>query len=129
MRDPEGSTYSTSKQIQTTAAQQMADENSLYNYYCRLLSIRHKYPAIARGSYTAVGTGEKNLGGFLISYEGETLLLLHNNGTAELTVDLSSCKDLSGFTVQALCDYIGCSQAKLEGTTLTIAPQTSVILK
>ena len=129
VRDPEGSTYSTSKQIQTTAAEQMTDENSLYNYYCRLLSIRHKYPAIARGSYTAVGTGEKNLGGFLISHEGETLLLLHNNGTAELTIDLSGCKDLSGFAVQTLCDFIGCGQVKLEGTTLTIAPQTSVILK
>ena len=129
IRDPEGSTYPTKNQIQTTVADQLEDENSLYNYYCRLLAIRHKYPQIARGSYDAVGTGEKNLGGFLIEYEGELTLLLHNNGTEEITCDLSSCKDLAGFTVEELCDMIGMGTATLEGAVLTVAGQTSVILK
>jgi glycosidase len=129
IRDPVGSTYPEKNQIKTTVVDQLADENSLYNYYCRLISIRHKYPQIARGIYEAVSTGEKNLGGFLIEYEGERTLLLHNNGTEEITCDLSACKDLEGFIVEELCDMIGMGSATLEGTVLTVAGQTSVVLK
>lgn len=126
LKDPTGATYDSSKQIQTTVADQMADENSLYRYYCRLIALRHQYPAIARGIYTAVKTGEKNLGGFAIAYEGETLGLFHNNSTETLTLDLSGCE---GCAFAELCDYIGMGSATLEGTVLTLGPQTSVILK
>ena len=126
IRNPEGSTYPDKNQIQTTVADQIADENSLYNYYCRLISIRHKYPAIARGIYTVVKGGSKNLGGFVIEYEGENWCLLHNNGQAEVTFDLAK---LEGYSFDALCDFVGVSNAKLEGTVLTVGPQTSVIIK
>lgn len=129
VKDPTGTTYSFDKQIQTTVSSQMADENSLLRYYCRLLTIRHRYPAIARGTYSAVGTSEKNLGGFLVSYEEEDLVILHNNGTGEISYELSACTALSGVTVQRLCEVIGVGSAKLEGTVLTISGQTSVILK
>ena len=123
IRDPVGSTYPASKQIQTTVADQMADEGSLYTYYCDLLAVRHQYPAIARGTYGAVSGGHKNLGGFRIEYEGETLYLFHNTSGEELTLDVS------GYDITTLCDYIGMGEASLEGTTLTVGPQTSVILK
>ena len=123
IRDPVGSTYPASKQIQTTVADQMADEASLYNYYCNLIAIRHKYPAIARGAYEAISGGHKNLGGFEIEYEGETLYLFHNTSGETLTLDVS------GYDVTALCDCIGMGEASLEGTTLTVGPQTSVILE
>ncbi len=123
IRDPVGSTYPASKQIQTTVADQMADEGSLYTYYCDLIAVRHKYPAIARGTYGAVSGGHKNLGGFRIEYEGETLYLFHNTSGEELTLDVS------GYDITTLCDYIGMGEASLEGTTLTVGPQTSVILK
>lgn len=123
--NPVGSTYPDKNQITTTVADQMEDENSLYNYYCRLIAIRHKYPAIARGQYTALNGG-KNLGGFSIAYEGETIGLLHNNSDEALTCDLSS---LSGGNFTQILDYIGVGNATLEGTTLTIGPQTSVIVK
>jgi glycosidase len=125
IRDPIGSTYPEKNQIKTTVAEQLNDENSMLRYYCKLLTIRHKYPAIARGQYTALN-GEKNLGGFRIAYEGETFGLLHNNSTSEISYDLSQFKDCN-FT--AILDYIGVGSAKLEGTTLTLGPQTSVILK
>ena len=129
IRNPVGSTYPDKNQIQTTVADQMADENSLYQYYCRLLAIRHKYPAIARGQYTSLNCGEKNLGGFIIEYNEEELAIIHNTSLEELTVDLSTCKDLDGHTFQTLCDSIGVGSARLEGTVLTISGQTSVILK
>ena len=107
----------------------MTDENSLYTYYCRLLAIRHKYPAIARGDYRGVNTPEKNLGGFVIEYEGNQLLLLHNNSSEALTVDLSQCKALEGESFTKLADHIGCGDAKLEGNTVTLGPQTSAIFQ
>ena len=128
VKNPVGATYPADKQIQSTVAQQIEDENSLYRYYCKLLSIRHKYPAIARGSYQPVNTKEKNVGGFVIEYAGQKLLLLHNNAGEELAVDLAECKALEAVTLGSLADYIGCGSAKLEGTVLTLGAQTSVII-
>ena len=127
IRDPEGSTYSKNKQIQTTVKDQLEDENSLYNYYCELIAIRHKYPEIARGYYTAVDCTEKNLGGFVVEYNGEKIGIFHNNSaTEELSFDLSKLGD---DTFKKICDSIGVGKATLKGTTLTLSPQTSVIVK
>ena len=125
IRNPVGSTYPEKNQIQTTVAVQMADDNSLYSYYCNLIAMRHKYPAIARGQYKAI-SGSKNLGGFRIDCDGEVWGLFHNNGTAEETYDLSK---LEGYGFTEICDFIGMGSATLEGTVLTVGPQTSVILK
>ncbi len=126
IRDPVGATYPEKNQIQTTVADQMADENSLYSYYCRLLTIRHKYPAIARGVYTSLDCGSKNFGGFMITYGEETLGLFHNTSTEEISYDLSKCE---GCSFSQICDYIGVGTATLEGTVLTLGPQTSVIVQ
>ena len=125
IRDPVGSTYPAKNQITTTVADQLADENSMYNYYCKLLAIRHRYPAIARGTYTAIKSVEKNLGGFLIEHQGQIILLVHNNGQQPLTFDLSS---LDGCAFTQVCDFIGMGEAALEGNILTLGPQTSVII-
>ena len=129
VRNPEGTTYDQTKQIKTTVADQIPDENSLYNYYCRLLAIRRRHPEIARGIYTSVSTGEKQVGGFRVEYEGVTLGIFHNASQEELSVDLSSCKALEGITFEEICEIIGMADAELEGTVLTIGPQTSVVLK
>lgn len=129
IKNPTGSTYPKDKQIKTTVADQLEDENSLYRYYCKLLTIRHRYPAIARGEYSAVDCGEDNLGGFLIGYKGEDILLIHNTSTEELSIDLSLCKDLGGKSFSKVCDYIGQGNVKLDGTILTVGPQTSVVVK
>ena len=123
IKNPVGSTYPADKQISATVADQIEDEESLYNYYCKLIALRHKYPAIARGIYTAIKCSEKNFGGFTIDYQGEKLGLLHNNGTEAVSYDLAEL----GFT--NLCDFIGVADAALEGTILTLGPQTSVIVQ
>ena len=129
IKNPIGANYSEEKQIKTTVAEQIEDENSLYNYYCKLISIRHKYAAIARGAYKSVGTSDKNLGGFLVEYKDEKLCIMHNTSTSEISYDLAECSALSGDIPAKLCDFIGVGTAKLDGTVLTIGPQTSVILK
>lgn len=128
VRDPIGSTYPKDKQIKTTVALQIDDKGSLYNYYCDLIAIRHKYPAIARGEYTSI-SGDKYVGGFLIEYEGEKLILIHNISNEEQTIDLSSCSELEGIDVSKLLDSIGVGKAKLDGDTLIIDGQTSAIIE
>ena len=129
VKNPVGSSYASDKQISSTVEDQMEDENSLYRYYCKLLSIRHRYPAIARGVYTAIDCGHKNLGGFVIDYEGESLILIHNTSMEELSYDLSQCPELEDVDFSKICDYIGQGKAKLNGTVLTLGPQTSVLIK
>ena len=127
IRDPEGTTYSKDKQIQATVADQMEDENSMYRHYCRLLSIRHRHPAIARGEYTAANC-EKNLGGFLISYQDQQLVVLHNNSAEPITYDLAGCKTLEGVPLNELLETVGIGGATLKGTILTIDGHTSVVI-
>lgn len=129
VKDPIGTTYASDKQIKTTVAGQMEDEGSMLRYYCKLLSVRHRYPAIARGEYSVVSTSDKNLGGFLVDHEGEKLVILHNNSTGELSVDLSTGKGLEGVSLSRLCEAIGVGNASLEGTVLTIAGLTSVVIR
>ncbi len=126
--DPKGSTYPTSKQIDATVTTQMEDENSLYRYYCKLLTLRHTYPAIARGDYTAAN-GEKNFGGFRIDYESEAWGLLHNTSGEEIIFDLGKIKAFEGYTFSEICACIGQGEAKIEGSTVTVGPYTSVIIK
>lgn len=128
IRDPIGSTYPSDKQIKSTVASQLEDPNSMLMHYSKLLSIRHKYPAIARGTYSAL-TYNKNLGGFLVSYQGEKLAIIHNTSSSPITVNLSSLSGLNGYQLKQLCDYVGAGNATLNGTTLTIGAYTSVILK
>lgn len=123
VRDPQGATYPANKQISATVADQLGDENSLLCYYQKLIALRHKYPAIARGTYTAIDCGEKNFGGFRVAYEGQTIGIFHNNGMEEISCDISAY----GFT--ELADFIGVSGARLEGSILTLGPQTSAIVQ
>ena len=46
-----------------------------------------------------------------------------------MTYDLATCAALAGISIEQLCDYIGVGEASLDGTVLTIGPQTSVIIK
>ena len=129
IRNPVGADYPAKNQIQSTVTDQLADENSLYRYYCRVIAIRHKYPAIARGVYTALSCGHKNFGGFLIEFEGEKMGLFHNTSNEAVIYDLSQCKSLEGYSFSQLCDAIGAGTAKLEGSLLTVEAYTSVILR
>ena len=125
VRNPVGSTYPDDKQVQANVLQQLEDENSLLRHYCRLLTIRHTYPAIARGDYEKADCGSQELGGFVITYEGEQLVLLHNVGDEAITIDLSAC----GLEAGKLLEAIGAGDASLKGSTLTVAGKTSVLLK
>ena len=128
VKDPEGTTYDVKKQTNGTVAEQLADETSLLHYYGKLLSLRKQYPEISRGDYKALDFGEKNFGGFLITYKEANTVLLHNTSTEEIVIDLTACSDFPA-ELKKVAAFIGQGEASLEGTTLTLGPQTSAIIK
>jgi glycosidase len=126
---PNGATYGTNL-WDNTADDQRKDSDSLLNHYIDVLAIRHKYPAIARGTYSAIYAGKVTFGGFQISYQGEKMIILHNTSSTEtVTIDLKSLSALSGYTSFELLDFVGVDSASINGTTLTLGPQTTVIFK
>ncbi len=127
VENPVGSDFDESKQINGTVAEQLENESSLLNYYKKVIAIRNKYPEIARGDYTSVSVS-KTVGGFEVSYEDSNLLILHNVDTESKTIDLTSISGLTN-SYSELKDFVGMGNASLEGNTLIIDAQTSVILK
>lgn len=121
--DPIGSTYPKDKQIQSTVATQSEDSTSMLSYYRKLLSVRRAHPAIARGEYTSLDFGKKNLGGFLVTYENDNMLIIHNTSPTE-----SYTVDLSNYDAGKLLDSIGIGSASMSGKSLEIGPQTSAII-
>lgn len=124
VQDPQGTSY-TSTRVDFTAAEQMGKSDSLYTYYKELIMIRKANPAICRGSYTALSFQGTKLGGFTATYDGVTVAVLHNTTGSAITVDLADIEDGSFTQINA---SIGVGAASLEGTTLTIESQTSVVL-
>lgn len=128
VQNPTGSTYDIKKQTNGTVTEQLEQEDSLLHYYGKLTSLRKQYPEIARGDYKALSYGDTNFGGFLITYQEEQTVLLHNTSTEEKVIDLTACAEFPA-DLKTLADYIGQGEAELKGTTLTLGPQTSVIIK
>ena len=87
--------------------------------------IRHANPEIARGDYHAV-EGSGKLGGFVSEWEGSAVCVLHNASTSEQRYDLSS---LGGHAFSVLAASIGQGGATLDGSVLTLDPQTSAVLR
>ena len=124
VRDPEGTSY-TADRVYAAAAEQLADGDSLYTYYKKLIMIRKANPAICRGEYTALAFEGTKLGGFTASYEGTAVMVLHNTTRNAVTVDLAGVTDVPFTRINAA---IGAGSAALDGTVLTLDSQTSVVL-
>ena len=124
VEDPVGSTYDKQTPYSVKDLARMSD--SLLNHYKQLIMIRKANPEIARGEYRALQFKDTKVGGFVSTWEGSTVAVLHNTTDRERTVDLSQVTDIDFQTIAAVS---GLGQAWLEGTLLTIAGQTSVVLR
>lgn len=124
IRNPEGSTYAAA-QNNGTVADQKPDGNSLYSRYKKLIVVRKANPEIAYGEFTALKFTTTRVGGFVSTYEGKSVAVIHNTTLKEITIDLSAATDLNFETIAATLG----EGATLNGTSLTICGQTSVVLR
>ena len=127
VKNPTGTTYDPKNQIEQTAADQMAEERSLYSYYKRLIQIRVNNPEIARGEYKPLSVPDDKAGGFLATWQGKTVCVLHNTTMRHITVDLSKCTDLTFTEIAGIIGAEGV--AVMDGTKVTLGVQTSVVLR
>ncbi len=123
VEDPPGANYT--DQIKTSVRDQLGDPASLYSTYKRLILIRSANPEIARGEYHALQLGQNGVGGFTSTWKGKSVCVLHNVSGEPVEIDLSAL-ELSFTRINA---SIGRGDAVLQGTTLLLDGQTSVVLR
>ncbi len=130
--DPEGADYEAEYRTNAPVSEQLSNENSLLNYYKKLIMIRKANPEIASGAYMALSFSDTKVGGFISTLDSSSVMVIHNTTTKEQTVDLSKATDLT-FTkvIEAVGYYDGTYENKgvLNGMMLTISPQTSVVIR
>ena len=124
VKDPIGADYDSAGR-NGTVADQLPNGASLYNHYKKLIAIRQANPEIAYGEFKALELEGTKAGGFLSTWQGKTVCVLHNTSTAETQIDLSQ---IPGFSFESFT-AVGLGNAKIEGTILTLDGQTSVVLR
>ena len=105
-------------------------QGTILQHYRKLIALRRANPEIARGEYTALELKDTKMGGFLCTLEGSTVGVFHNTTEKTLTVDLSAATGYTFTQVAAslAVDPFECIAA-LDGTVLTLGPQTSAVLR
>lgn len=121
VKNPIGSTYN-STQTNGTFADQKGVPDSLYNHYKKLIAIRKAYPQIVQGDFEPVKINHSHVGGFSSTLDGDRVVVLHNTTTEAVEIDVT------GLEITQLLEAVGMGSATLEGNTLTIDAQTSVVL-
>lgn len=126
VRNPVGTSYNESLQTTETVKSAKSNPNSLFNHYKKLLAIKKAYPEIARGHYTAINLTSFFVGGLLFTYNQDKVLVIHNTGENEFSIDLSTILTIEMMT--KLASYVGKGKATITNGTLTIEGLTSAIL-
>lgn len=126
VRNPVGANFDDSKQSNGTVREQEINGNSPLNYYKRVIMVRQANPEIYLGEYKALSFSDTKVGGFISSYEGSNVCVIHNTTDSEKTIDLSEATDIDFTKINAVLGY---GRATLEGTKLTVSEQTSVVLR
>lgn len=122
--DPEGTTYK--GQQPSGASSQLADGESLYQHYKKLILIRRAVPEIGAGRVSAVQTGLAGVGGLLFETADSQALVLHNLSQEEISMDLRLLGvNLSG---EELC-FAGAGEARIEEGKLILSGRTSAVFK
>lgn len=124
VKDPVGADYDSAGR-NGTVADQLPNGASLYNHYKKLIAIRQANPEIAYGEFKALELEGTKAGGFLSTWQGKTVCVLHNTSIDEAKIDLSQ---IPGFHFESFT-AVGLGSAKIEGTILTLDGQTSVVLR
>ena len=126
VQDPPGSTYNKQTPYSVQDLKQMP--GNLIEHYRKVIAIRKANPEIARGKVTALQFPETKAGGFLCTWNGSTVAVMHNPTGSTRTVDLGQATEIP---LNRIVAWVGGAEARaeLEGTLLTLGPQTSAVLK
>ena len=124
VKDPKGTTYSKDKQINGTVAEQLKEEESLYNHYKKLIMMRNYNKEISNGTYEFVNLKSKSsVGGFIARLDNSSCMVIHNTGDEEAEIDLSN------YDYRTINSYAGINTASINNNMLKLGGKTSVVLR
>jgi alpha-amylase len=108
---------------------QIKDKNSLLNYYKEILSIKKRFPEIARGQITRLDTEHSEICAYRMTFKESTVFIFHNLGNVEITEDLNLL-NIGKAKVKAglLCDFKN-PDPHINKGKLTMPPYSTIILK
>ena len=94
---PENTPVDETSYYYPSVTEQMADENSIINYYKEAMELRNRFPEIARGTVKYYPEGQNNYICVITKeYQGEKITIVFNMDTFEQTVSLDN--DMLGYT-------------------------------
>lgn len=105
------------------AAQQMKAKNSIYNHYKTFIQLRNTSRALTYGELEPVSFDNKGVCAFIRSTSDESVLVLHNLSTSEITVTLPG--NLTEYSKVAFKN----KDANVKNNTLKMAAYSTVVLK
>lgn len=112
--------------------EQITDENSMFNFYKKLIALRKANSALSEGKYTAADLKNNALMAYIRESSGQKLLVIHNlSGETQKA-------DLSGYNVKevvynSVMGNDGVSenaktQIEMEGSSINLNAESSIIL-
>ncbi len=107
--------------------EQLKDENSLVNFYKKIIRTKDLNPEIARGTVTAIEMGNESVCAYVSEYEGSKVYIIHNLAKEgiDITLDNDIFKDVD---IRAeLCANGG--EITIKDNKLVMPALSTVILK
>lgn len=92
----------------------MNDENSMYNYYKKLIAVRKENKALVNGDYEGVDLKNDNIMAYSRKCDEQKLLVIHNMSDEEQVIDLSEY-GIKGVIYRVEEDIRGIDDLKLKG--------------
>lgn len=114
--------------------QQQEDENSLLNFYKRVIRIKNQNPEIARGHITETyNFDNKAICAYKVEYEGKALLIIHNlddenTVNLEISADILASPQIRGTLIATGEEAENTESVTLSGTSLTMPARSSVVI-
>ncbi len=81
------------------AAAAVADPDSVFHHYRRLVELRHRHPVVVQGRFELLLPDDERLWAFMRSWHDQTLLVLANCSSYAASVDEGELPDLVGARV------------------------------
>ncbi len=85
------------------------DTNSLFNWYRKLIQLRKEEVALQKGDFGEIDVQKESVFAFIRTFENEQLLILINNGDAEVTESISTSDLIQLDEGIAWVDYLDAS--------------------
>ncbi|EJN6829370.1 glycoside hydrolase family 13 protein [Vibrio cidicii] len=105
--------------------QSLADQNSIFYHYQKLIQLRKAHPAIVYGDFTPLFEDHDSVFAYLRKHQDETLLVINNFSETELNIDLPEA--LRNQSVECLiCNY---EAKQYLDVTLSLKPYESLAFK